>query len=203
MRTASRRWSRCPLSVLSAQASNAPHQQSERAMTGVYEVFGLRVSSELPLPELTPASGDWPIDIEIRRGTFDRSPAETRNVYLAGQDLVLDISKAGRYRIRAGREILVEPAQGASERSIRLFLLGSSLGALLHQRKLLPLHANAIAVEGKAVAVAGSSGAGKSTLAAWFEDRGRCVLTDDVCVVGRSAEGQLLAFPGIRRLRLS
>ena len=38
------------------------------------------------------------------------------------------------------------------------------MGALLMQRKILPLHGSAIAIDGKAYAFVGDSGAGKSTL---------------------------------------
>jgi hypothetical protein len=57
-------------------------------------------------------------------------------------------------------------------------------------------------MDGKAIAFSGHSGAGKSTIAAWFHDRGRRILTDDVCVIGFDAEGGALAYPGIPRLRL-
>jgi hypothetical protein len=98
--------------------------------------------------------------------------------------------------------MIVAPVPGASDRNIRLFLLGSAFGALLHQRGLLPLHANAIEIDGRAVAFMGHSGAGKSTMAAWFLDRGHRILADDVCVVAPGPSGCPLAFPGIPRLRL-
>jgi hypothetical protein len=97
----------------------------------------------------------------------------------------------------------VDPAAGAPDRNVRLYLLGSAFGALLHQRGLLPLHANAIEVDGRAVAFMGEAGAGKSTLAAWFHDRGFRVIADDVCVVQFGVDGQIMACPGIPRLRLS
>ena len=81
-------------------------------------------------------------------------------------------------------EIVAEPRQGVPDSNVRLFLLGSAMGALLHQRGLLPLHTNAVEVGGRAFAFMGKSGAGKSTLAAWFHDRGFRIVADDVCVVG-------------------
>jgi len=86
-------------------------------------------------------------------------------------------------------------------RNVRLFLLGSAFGALLHQRGMLPLHANAIEIGGKAVAFMGEPGAGKSTLAAWLHDRGQRIIADDVCVVGFDG-GKAVARPGLPRLRL-
>src|SRR5258708_9269606 len=77
------------------------------------------------------------------------------------------------------------------------------MGAIFHQRGLLPLHANAIEVGGQAVAFVGPSGAGKSTLAAYFRDRGYRVLCDDVCVVSFGSDGEPLAWPGIPRIKLS
>src|SRR5258708_39789946 len=76
------------------------------------------------------------------------------------------------------------------------------MGAIFHQRGLLPLHANAIEVGGQAVAFVGPSGAGKSTLAAYFRDRGYRVLCDDVWVVSFGSDGEPLAWPGVPRVKL-
>lgn len=168
-----------------------------------YAIWGLRVRSELALDELPPApADDAPIDIEIRLGTVD-SPDDAVFGYSAVDDAtLLNIADAGRYLIRGGREIVVDPDPDGCERTLRLFLLGSAFGALLHQRGFMPLHANAVVIDGRAVAFSGHSGAGKSTIAAWFHDRGFPVLTDDVCVIGDGADGRPYAFPGLRRLRL-
>lgn len=112
------------------------------------------------------------------------------------------IEGVGSFRVREGCEIIVDAPPGVPERNIRLFLLGSAMGLLLHQRGLLPIHANAVDVGGRAIAVAGVSGAGKSTLAAWFHDRGHRLIGDDVCVVAPDKEGRMIAFPGVPRLRL-
>jgi hypothetical protein len=73
---------------------------------------------------------------------------------------------------------------------------------LCHQRRLLPLHANAVVIDGRAAAFAGDSGAGKSTLAAHFQKAGHEVLCDDVCVVSLDSEGRPWAWPGIPRVKL-
>jgi hypothetical protein len=160
-----------------------------------YSAFGLVIDSELPLPELPPAPGDAPADVAIRYGVAGQSNLITP------EEVNLVIQEVGAYRIRGGTEIWIAPVEATSERNIRLFLLGSALGAIVHQRGLLPLHANAIEIGGRAVAFMGHSGAGKSTMAAWFLDRGHRVLADDVCVVS-SDEAGVIAYPGIPRLRL-
>jgi hypothetical protein len=162
----------------------------------LYGVFGLRLRSEIPLPELFPASGPNEPDVTIRFGRVEGEYAITPEA------IRLVIPKVASYLITGGREIVIDPVPDCSERNIRLFLLGSALGGILHQRGLLPLHANAIEIEGRAVAFMGHSGAGKSTMAAWFLDRGYRVLADDVCVVTLDEAGQPLAHRGIPRLRL-
>ena len=60
------------------------------------------------------------------------------------------------------------------------------MGAILMQRKILPLHGSAIAIDGKAYAIVGDSGAGKSTLASAFLNKGYQLLSDDVIAVSLS-----------------
>ena len=161
-----------------------------------YAVFGLVLESELPLPELLPAPDHVSPDVVIRFG------AAGDEHLISPEEVNLVIPKVASYRVRDGRSIEIAPREGASERNIRLFLLGSALGGIIHQRGLLPLHANAIDIGGRAVAFMGHSGAGKSTMAAWFLDRGHRILADDVCVVLPDEAGVPLAYPGIPRLRL-
>ncbi|MDB5692731.1 MAG: hypothetical protein JWO81_1794 [Alphaproteobacteria bacterium] len=174
-------------------------------MTGggaLYAVFGLRIGSEIALEELPRAEGDGEAQVDIRLGETGADAEGIAGYSVSDAGTLLRVPDVGRFLIRDGREILVEPAAGASDRNVRLFLLGSALGALLHQRGLLPLHANAIEMDGRAVAFSGHSGAGKSTIAAWFHDRGHRILSDDVCVIGFDETGRALAYPGIPRLRL-
>jgi hypothetical protein len=167
-----------------------------------YELFGLRVRSQIELPELFPATPVGNPDVVIRIGDLPPIEGEIVDSFaVTALGAVLNVPEAGRYLIRNGSEILVEPLSGGSERHLRLYLLGSAFGAILHQRRLLPLHANSIEIAGRAVAFLGHSGAGKSTMAAWFHDRGFEILADDVCVVTFN-EGRPVAQPGIPRLRM-
>lgn len=167
-----------------------------------YTVFGLRVRSSLALPELFPAVGDGPIEVTIRTGAVAVPPGADDGLHVDDDGLVLIVPDVAKFRISGGDTIIVEPNAEVAERNVRLFLLGSAFGALLHQRGLLPLHANAVEVGGKAFAFMGESGAGKSTLATWFHDKGHLILADDVCVISFNEKGEAIACPGLPRLRL-
>jgi hypothetical protein len=173
---------------------------SRPAPPAFYRLFGLTMRSEVDLSGVAPPA-EAGQDVSIVYGSIT-AEASSPGYSVTPDGTLLTVTKVGRFLIHGGSSIVIDPAPGASERNVRLFLLGSAMGALLHQRGLLPLHANAIDLGGRAVAFSGHSGAGKSTIAAWFHDRGHPVLADDVCVIGFSNEGRPHAYPGIPRLRL-
>ncbi|MFZ0845849.1 MAG: hypothetical protein WAM62_08660 [Pseudolabrys sp.] len=159
------------------------------------------------MPELAakPAETGAAPDVTIRLGDTGEvaEPRYAGPVFQIGiDDYRLEVRNAARYRVRNGNEIIVAPFPGSSARNVRLFLLGTAFGALCQQRRLLPLHASAIEVDGQCIAFAGLSGIGKSTLAAFFQGRGYNVISDDICVVSLDAQGRPLAWPGIPRLKL-
>ena len=78
--------------------------------------------------------------------------------------LLLNVERVARFLISSGNEILVDVVPGAEWDMVLLLLFGSAFGALLHQRKLLVVHASAIATTRGAVLFTGASGYGKSTL---------------------------------------
>ena len=173
----------------------------------LYRAFGLRIRSALDLPELAPAPDDGAPgeDVRIVLGSVCAVPGGAVQVDSATcvtHDGVWLETPAGRFQAVGGRLITVAPAPGVSQRDVRLYLLGTMIGAVLHQRAVLPLHANAIGLGDHAIAFAGPSGAGKSTLAAYFQSRGRAVLSDDVCALDLGGDGRLRAAPGLTRIKL-
>lgn len=114
----------------------------------------------------------------------------------------LAVRGVARYAVRDGAEITVEPETDARPEDVRLYLLGSMFGALLHQRGVFPLHAAAVEINGSAAAFAGPSGAGKSTLVALLARRGGRLITDDISVIEPLAEGQVGVWPGAAHVKL-
>jgi hypothetical protein len=168
--------------------------------TGQWNLFGLTIRSELPLPfEQAQEPTASPPQVEVR---FAPLAPQSRPTASGADVIQLEIADVGRFRISGGREIIIDPVAGASERNLRVYLLGSAFGVLLHQRGLLPLHGNSILIGSHAVAFLGRSGAGKSTLATWFLDRDYRVLADDLSAIDLSDERRPLVMPGVPRLRL-
>jgi hypothetical protein len=168
-----------------------------------YRLFGLNLVSELELPELGAGPSMDSPDAEICLGTLPAAiaPLSESPTPMDG-GAAFEVPDIARYAVLGGRRIVVDSADGANARNVRLYLLGSAMGLLLHQRGVLPLHANAVEIDGQAFAFMGPSGAGKSTLAAWFHDRGLRIVADDVCAVHFDAHSRPWVSQGLPRLRL-
>lgn len=167
-----------------------------------YSLFGLHIRSELPLPELLAADPQSEPQVEIRLGKVSANAASGGGLQPIKGGVVLTIDNIARYAITCGSRITIDREADVPDVNVRLYLLGSAMGVLLHQRGLLPLHANAVEIDGKAFAFMGASGAGKSTLAAWFHEHGYRVLADDVCALSFGAGEVPFVTPGLPRLRL-
>ncbi|MGB0720803.1 MAG: hypothetical protein ACPGU7_00275 [Gammaproteobacteria bacterium] len=168
-----------------------------------YHSFHLTIESELPLPELTGSDAVGTPDVRIVRG---RVPAEGLAdgeqkgpfLWVGNGTLWLRVPDVARFLIRDGKEILVDTEKDADDDSVRVFLLGSAMGALLTQRDWLVLHGNAVRVGDHALVCVGDSGTGKSTLATGFMRRGHPVLSDDLVPI--DPDGR--ALPGPPRIKL-
>lgn len=143
-----------------------------------YRAFGLNIASTLALPELArvPTSPTSSADLAIEHVVDDKAPGleafDQGYSVFDGDGIRFCVAAAGRYDIAGGSRITVYPHSDAAPSDVRLFLLGSAMGAVLHQRRILPLHASAIVHRGGVVAFCAPPGGGKSTLAAALMARG-------------------------------
>lgn len=177
-------------------------------MSTDYQLCGWRLRSEIPLPgsRVLPESDDVP-DVVVRYGGVATPDPESRRVspglvVLNNDECCLDVAKAGRFLIRLGREVVVEPYPEATDSDLRLFLLGTVFGVLCHQRHLYPLHAACLKIGDTAIGICGDSGRGKSTLAAALVSRGHTMLTDDVTVIDLASGSHPMIWPALPRIRL-
>ncbi len=170
-----------------------------------YNAFGLRIASQLECPELSYGNGAAP-DVTVRFGAvpdyLDSPNAQGAAYQVSANQFLLNVEHIARYLVCNGNEIVIDRAPEASDVDVRVFLLGSVIGALLHQRGVLPLHASAIETPQGAVAFAGPVGHGKSTLAAAFHRRGYRVLADDISAISLDQAGTPVVTPAYAQLNL-
>lgn len=174
-----------------------------------YRAYDLAIEAGIALPELVPWREDaWPSggpDVSIQLGRVPaRLDGATGSDWLQTRPdaFLLDIEGVARYLVRGGSQVLIDPADGASAHDVRVYLLGTCFGGLLHQRGLLVLHASAIADAHGATLLCGHSGGGKSTLLGELLARGHRMLVDDVCAITLDAVGVPIAQPAYPRTRL-
>jgi hypothetical protein len=102
---------------------------------------------------------------------------------------------------QAGTEVWAKWAEPLTIEDTATYLLGPVMGFVMLLRGVVCLHASAIAVGDKAIALLGPAGSGKSTTAAAFSDRGYSVLAEDVVTLDDHG-CQFLVRPGYPCIRL-
>jgi hypothetical protein len=176
-----------------------------------FRAYRLLFTASMPIPEMLPADVPGPgrgiaPDVVIAEKEFPdelSDPLDSSAVYeVNAKALLLRVTGVGRYLVSDGREILIDPDPEATPHDVRVFLLGTCLGALLHQRGFFVLHASGVATGEGCVLFAGESGVGKSTLLAELLRRGHKMIVDDVCAVRFDAAGKPIVVPSYPRTRL-
>jgi hypothetical protein len=190
-----------------------------------YSAFGLRVVASDRLPGLLPCREPGVADVHVHLQATPDWLAEGRPQPHVPMYVSPDRDEAGRpiltverlggdrvFRLRyaddiefivdgAGREIWSTWPEPWTVDDVATYLLGSVFAFTLRRRGVTCLHASAVALEDRAIAVVGGLGAGKSTLAAAFATRGCGVISDDVVALSRIAD-EYVVHPGPPRIRL-
>ena len=179
-----------------------------------YRVFGLVVSSELPLPELPCCSGAA-AHIVVRRaaaGQVEPARFATRHEWRASGEVTCRVARGEEgYLLSLGpvdflftvdRQVLCAPLPGTGEGLVRHLLLNQVLPRCLAHTGELVLHASAVTLpDGRTVAFIGEAGRGKSTLAFYCHGKG-ARLVDDDCVLLRISEQGATVCGGVPTVRL-
>jgi len=158
-----------------------------------YKGFGLIIQSEFAIADLMPFNDVVStVDVTIKLGKTPiklEGPNVIKKVFhwARPNEFLLEMPDQVRYHTFGGHTIVVEPLQeNPNWKSICLFLLGSAMASILHQRLQIPLHASSIIFEDELILFCGVSGVGKSTTVAFLNLRGYPIFTDDVCVITTS-----------------
>jgi hypothetical protein len=190
-----------------------------------YQIYGLRVDATRPIPGLTPVPSTGDVDLRVHFQTIGSPLASEPDVdeqlhyTSAATDgdsepawTMWTLARGSCFRIRYhdGTEFLVDMPGSRIWATWRapltlddtaVYLLGPILGLVLRLRGAVCLHASAVVVEGRAIALMGPAGAGKSTTAAAFAKRGCSILSDDIVTLSPD-RGHFLVQPGYPHLKL-
>jgi hypothetical protein len=165
---------------------------------------GLVLQSSAPLPLMSENAPDRTADALVEFGPLP-APGSTCvrakphfQMYADGT-CVLRSPQGIRLLLDNGRALRLEVPDGLDPRLVKSWLVGPGLGLLLHQRGKPPLHACAVTLAGRAIAIAGDSGAGKSTTARALQHRGHRLLAEDQVIIDPVSQ---LLYPGAPDLRL-
>lgn len=172
------------------------------------QAFGLHFRCNQEVPELSPSGSEGAPDsvVDVVWGLAAQQPladCQTEASFHYADGLFqLQLPNIASYRVTKN-SITIAPVANAEARSIRAFLFGSAIGALLQMRGLMVLHGSAVAMpDGQAAVFCGQSTAGKSTLAAALSGRGHPALADDITAIRFDTDGNAWCLPGLSRTKL-
>jgi hypothetical protein len=180
----------------------------------LFQLYGLRIASDVPLPassvEQSELEEDYTFTVE-RVAAIAATPAPGRCLghregatwgfaFTEDQGVhTLRFYETAEFVLRGKRIVARLPPHTQVGFAVTLFV-GTVLATVLELRGGATLHASALVMHAKGVAIAGPSGAGKSTLAALLALAGGRVRADDTLRV-RLGE-QVLCDPGPCDIRL-
>ncbi|OOE14602.1 aldolase [Fictibacillus arsenicus] len=171
-----------------------------------YNSFGLNITSEICFPELFVTTFNGCGDVQIGIGNltelWNKKVTSNSQVFVEKNLVLFKIPNLSIFCIKNSNSIIFSPELGADQDKIRLYLLGTCMGTLLLQKKILCLHGSAVAIDGKAYAFVGDSGAGKSTIAAAFALKNFQLISDDVIAINFDNQDKPLVMPSYPQQKL-
>jgi hypothetical protein len=189
-----------------------------------YSIYGLNVFSSAPIPGVTALPKALEADVRV---TFQSIPQLDAGAMKRAKNWYAGFWRDGKgepclkvwrigdgccFRLRyydgteffvseSGSEIWATWPENLTLEDTATYLLGPIFGFLLRLRGMTCLHASAIAVDGRAIALIGPAGAGKSTTVAAFAQQGYPALSEDVVALCDRGDS-FFVQPGYPLIRL-
>jgi hypothetical protein len=176
-----------------------------------YHAYGLTIRVPFACPALPAADARRAAavpDVVVRAGPVPRRLSSLR----AGEGaweaapqafLLRGGSRAGRFLVEAGT-VTFERNPGCEDAILARWFTRHVLAALLRQRGLLVLHANAVEAPAGVIVISGESGSGKSTTTAALLNAGCRMLSDDLTALRHGgAPGSVDVVPGAAEVHLT
>ena len=177
-----------------------------------YSIFGGRLRSDLPIPELRPAeagppnwtlttSSDCPERPEATLLGVDRVQGDVcARLFAIDGGLRLAFDDTGTFDVLDGSRIIWYPGVAHSIEAARIDITGRVLAVALHTTGVPCLHGSAVSLGGWGVGFLAPKHHGKSTLALALAAAGGKLLTDDTLPV--EIGEPVMARPGVHSVRM-
>jgi len=154
-----------------------------------YQLFQLSVASSFPIEGMKECDSTDQPDIIVRAGKVKPPPKDLPDTLykpasVANQDLYyLEIDDIARYQINGKSEVLIDIAEGSTEKDAMAFFFDTLLTVLLIKHQQFVFHASAVKGKDGAILICAPAGGGKSTLATVLLNRGFELIEDDRCLL--------------------
>ena len=169
-----------------------------------YSAYGLTFTSAFEIRGLLECIGEQE-EVILKMGKIDTSPFSIKKGFLIREmtpdGFLFCVENVAAFLISDGKHITID-AYTEDKGVWETLLLGPVMAALLQQNGFLTLHGSAFLFEEKAVLMLGATGVGKSSLAMALHKKGNCYLTDDICAITFSTEGEPLLYLGSSHVNL-
>lgn len=176
-----------------------------------YKAFGLRILSEIELPELNVIDPEASYDLKIKIDQIEPIKLKKTSIYRRGiraefgrdssSNLSLRWEGVANYKAINGELLIVQPLTTDSN-LLSLFTVSEALGLILFQKGYFLLHASSVQVGDEAWCFMGSPGAGKSSTAAAFIKAGCSLLSDDLTAISFNEQGVPYVIPAYPQLKI-
>ena len=191
-------------------------------MSHTFSLYGLGILTNLEIPGVSQALISS-VDVQLSLGNLPHwvdavDPSEVKPWYTTDSKdesgtptlrVVRLSEKYYRFRYSDETEFLIDREgnniwavwpQTFTIEDMATYLLGPIMGFVLLLRGCISLHASAIAIDDRAIALVGPAGAGKSTTAAAFAELGYSILAEDVVTLDDRGDLFVVqpAYPCIR-----
>lgn len=171
-----------------------------------YQMFGFKIKSTFQIPEAVEISETEDYDVFIELGEppkRDLQEAADGRLCRLDKDVTwFYLEEMGMFYVENGNHIIIhKTGEKLTDLARNSYLTGTTMGLLMFQRGVIPIHSSAVAYKGKCITILGESGAGKSTTSELLLKKGCQFMSDDVSAM-RVIEGSVMVSPAFPQQKL-
>ena len=179
-----------------------------------YELYGLRVQSNIEFPQLLAidefSEDSAEIEMLMENNSINSDSDEARQDQKKGYGLtengVWFYNQAGYFDIKTENDkttIRCAKYSDVDESIVRSFFLGNCVALGMTQRNKIVLHGSTLLMGDKTILICGNSGSGKSTTAMALIEKGAKLIADDISVIDvETSDGCAYAYPAFPEQKL-